>query len=185
MTELWAQIGITRAAAFATVLTTTVMYLIAVGLLSRYGQRFAASPSSPDLAAAAVIGAVIGRTMLGPRPTLTGGLIALTTLVILQASLDALRQHARIARRGGGRAVLLMAGPKPLTDTLRRYGLREMDLWAVLRQSGIARRDDVAAVILEPDGRLSVLSRTEDGLDPAILYGVRGAKAMPSELMAS
>ncbi|WP_168583726.1 DUF421 domain-containing protein [Gephyromycinifex aptenodytis] len=185
MSQLWDEIGITQPAALATVLTTTVMYLIAVGILRRYGQRFAASPSSLDMATAAVLGAVIGRTMLGPRPTLAGGLLALATLVILEGSLSAMRAHPPIARRHGGKAVLLMAGAKPLIPVLRRYGLREMDLWAILRQKGIAQRSEVAAVILEPDGRMSVLARTESGLDPAILYGVRGAEAMPPDLFAS
>lgn len=183
MADLWAQIGITVPGAAATVLATTVMYLIAVGLLRRYGQRFAASPSSLDMATAAVLGAVVGRTMLGPRPTLAVGLLVLITLFVLETGLGAARRHPRMAARSG-KAALLMAGSTPCTAMLRRYHLGESDLWATLRHSGISHRDEVAAVVLEPDGRMSVLRRPENGLDRAVLKGVRGAEAMPPELFA-
>ncbi|MFH5823475.1 YetF domain-containing protein [Georgenia sp. AZ-5] len=56
-------------------------------------------------------------------------------------------------------AVLLMAGPTVLRDELHRLRVTEAELRARLRQSGIRSDREVAAVILEPTGTISVLRR--------------------------
>lgn len=187
MDALWAEIGTSGSGALATALTTTLLYLVAVGLFKAYGQRLYASPSSREVAVTVVLGAIVGRTMLGPRPTLAVGLVALGTLLVLELALRGASRHRRWALRAGaatGRAVILMVGPHPRSAELRRFGLTERDLWVALRRQGIGRVEDVALVVLERGGTLSVLRRAPGGLDPQVLRGIRDVDSVPAELLA-
>lgn len=184
---LWAEVGTSGTGALATVLTTTVLYLLAMALFKAHGQRLYASPSSREVAVTVVIGAIVGRTMLGPRPTLTVGLLALATLLVLEVTLRGLSRHEAWAARAGaapGRAVVLMAGPHPRRAELRRFGLSERDLWVALRRQGIGRVEDVALVVLERGGTLSVLRREDAGIDRQVLEGVRDLASVPPGLLA-
>jgi uncharacterized membrane protein YcaP (DUF421 family) len=56
---------------------------------------------------------------------------------------------------------------------MRRARLVESEILAVMRGRGIARVEDVHAVVLESDGSLSVLEMTGEGSEPSTLGGVK------------
>ena len=62
------------------------------------GQRIFASPSSLDLAVVSVIGAMVGRATMGRNPTLTGGAIALATLLVCEHLAGRVRRAAVLTR---------------------------------------------------------------------------------------
>ena len=61
--------------------------------------------------------------------------------------------------------------------------MTEAELRSRLRQAGIRNTDEVAAVVLESTGAISVLRRGVL-LDLALLRDVRGAEQMPSDLLS-
>ncbi len=61
---------------------------------------------------------------------------------------------------------------------LRRARITERDLWIALRHKGLHSVNQVAAVILEPNGSLTLL-RTGERVDRRLLMGVRGAGDLP------
>ncbi|SEE87271.1 DUF421 domain-containing protein [Ruania alba] len=173
---------ITPTEALAVVLGTVGMYVAMVVLVKVLGQRMLATMSSYDLAAVVAFGAIIGRASLGEVPRLAAGVLALATLILLQAIAGMIR-----VTRSGHHAVavppvLLMAGATVIEENMKRCHVVQHELASRLRQAGVRHRNEVAAVIFEPSGAISVLRRG-DGIEPELLEGVRGAEQIPPELL--
>lgn len=183
MDDLWYYLGIEPLPALAVVISTIGLYG-AFLLLSRVlGQRVLARLSGFDLLVVIVFGAIIGRAILGHVPTLAAGLIALATLLLLEGAIGMLSRRGRLARIVHNRPVLLMAGDELVLAELRRCHVTVDEVYSQLRRSGVRSHDEVAAVILEPTGELSVLRR---GVPVArsLMAGVRSAARMPDELLS-
>ncbi|MGM0385562.1 MAG: DUF421 domain-containing protein [Actinomycetota bacterium] len=180
MDGLWYQIGISPAGALGVVLATILLYL-AFSLVVRFSWRyFGASHSSFELALVTVLGAVVGRSMLGNAPTLFGGAIALATLFTLEGGIGLVRRSSRYSDLGHIHGVIVMAGGDIDLPELRRLGITERDFWTSLRRHGIHNVNEVGAVVVEHDGTLSIL-RAGTPVNRAIMVGVRGAADLPDD----
>lgn len=175
--------SITVIDALAVIVATAGLYWMFVLLVRLLGQRALARMSSTDLAVIIVVGAVIGRAALGNTPVLAAGILAMITLFAMQALAGQLRRFIKSAWPLNNAPLLLMAGTSFLEEILRRVHLDEEELWPKLRESGIRHRSEVAAVILEPTGEISVLRRGIP-LDRSLLADVRGVGHLPDELFA-
>ena len=182
MAGLWDYIGISPTGAVAVVAATVVLYVVFVVLTRVLGQRVLTSLSSSDQIVVIVLGAILGRAALGQTPTMAGGIIALATFFVLEALIGSLGAWPPGERLINNKPVLLMAGPVFLEDHLRRHRISELELRSRLRQAGIRNDDEVAAVVLEPTGAVSVLHVGEP-IDPRMLVGVRGAERVPRDLL--
>ena len=175
--------SITFTDGLAVVVATAGLYWIFVALVRMLGQRALARMSSTDLAVIIVVGAVIGRAALGYTPTLVAGILAMITLFAMQALAGTVRRRIRSAWPLNNAPVLLMAGKDFIEENLRRIHLDEEEIWPKLREAGIRHRSEVAAVILEPTGEISVLRRGIP-LDRSLLKDVRGVEHLSDDLFA-
>ncbi len=176
---MWTEFGLNWVDA-TRVVASSIFFYVAVLLLVRfYGQRTLATLSSFDLAAIIALGAVIGRAILGDTPTLVAGLLGLATLLTLQALTGQLRRNTTLAHVVSSPAILLMAGPNLLEDNLARAHIIESEVYSQLRLAGIRSLTEVACVILEPTGQISVLRRGEP-IDLTLLADVVGSERLPS-----
>jgi uncharacterized membrane protein YcaP (DUF421 family) len=142
--------------AAAVVVTTAVMYLLLVLLLRAWGPRLFASTSPRAWATVTLLGAIVGRASLSVEPTLEGGVLALGTVLVVMLLLQSVR------RAGHGpdpSAHALVVNGELQPDALARHHLSERELWIRLRATGRASLADVALVVLEPTGQLSVIPR--------------------------
>lgn len=87
-------LGITPLATLVVIISTAVLYLAFAALLGLASQRLFSSPSALDVAVAGVLGAIVGRAMLGPFPTLSTALVALATLIAMELTLGKVRLRA-------------------------------------------------------------------------------------------
>ncbi len=180
---MWTEFGLDWVDA-ARVVASSIVFYVAVLLLVRFfGQRTLATLSSFDLAAIIALGAVIGRAILGDTPTLVAGLLGLATLLSLQAVTGALRRSDKVARVVNSPAILLMAGSRLLDDNLERSHIIASEVHSQLRLAGIRSLEEVACVILEPTGQISVLRRGER-IDRMLLAGVAGIELVPTAFIA-
>lgn len=174
---------LTPTEALAVALATTGMYLAMMLLVRVIGQRMLGAMSNYDLVAIIAFGAILGRAALGDVAVLGGGLVAMLTLVTLQAVAGSL-----IVRPLGARAIttgpiVLMADGQVLEKQLRRAHVAGSELASQLRLAGVHRHDDVAIALLEPTGAISVLRRGTP-VDAELLEGVIGAQLVPEHLLA-
>jgi uncharacterized membrane protein YcaP (DUF421 family) len=180
--SMWHEYGLTWADALRVVISAIALYTAVLLVIRVLGQRTLATMSSFDLAAIIALGAVIGRAILGYTPTLAAGLLGLVTLLALQWITGQIRRLRRGAQLVNSRPVLLMAGHDMLRDNLARSHVVEEEVRAKLRLAGIRHPSEVACVVLESTGQISVLRRGQP-IDPALLDGVAGAERMPQDLL--
>lgn len=179
---MWSGLAVSLEEAVNVVLSAVGMYCAFLVLIRLLGQRTMAAMSSFDFAAVIAMGAVAGRAVLGYTPTLAAGVIGLATLFTLQAAAGQVRRTRLGAAAVRNRPMLLMAGPQILHDNLTRAHIVEEELHAKLRLAGIRDTSEVACVILESTGAVSVLRRGEL-IAPALLTGVRDAERIPAGLL--
>jgi uncharacterized membrane protein YcaP (DUF421 family) len=168
---LWAQVGIDGWQALAVVVGTIILYLFFALIISIFGQSLRARVSIFSFALFALIGSVTARSMLGEHPTLLGGLIVLTVLLIMELTFSKLRIGFDMFRPRRPKAVLVDGELQP--EMLARSRLTEHQLWVKLRRAGICRPDQVHLAIIEADGDLTLYRQGQE-IDPRLLAGVLG-----------
>ncbi|MDQ2740983.1 MAG: DUF421 domain-containing protein [Chloroflexota bacterium] len=181
---MWNEIGLTWTDAGRIVVSAIGLYLFVLILIRVMGQRTMARLSSFDLAAVVALGAVIGRAILGYTPTLVAGALGLITLLMAQAITGQLRRFRMGSAAVNNRAYVLMAGDHIVAANLRRTHVSENEITAQLRLTGIRSRAEVACVILESTGEISVL-RAGVPIEPEFLKNVTGAELVPATFLAS
>lgn len=159
------------------VLGTVLVYAVVVLLTRLAGPRSLAKMSSFDFAATVAVGSTLSSTATGSVP-LAAGATALVVLFGLQALVGALRRRGTFAGALDNTPLLLMAGSDVLDDALAQARMSRSELFGQLRSSGVRRRDQVHAVVLETTGDLSVLTTGDGDTDPVLLEGVRGAERL-------
>ncbi|WP_153394226.1 DUF421 domain-containing protein [Ornithinicoccus halotolerans] len=180
---MWELIGITPLGALAVVVSVLGIYATVLCLVRVLGQRSVAALSGFDLAAIITFGSVSGRAILGHSPTLAGGVIALVTLFTVQALVGQARRTRAGDRVVTNQALLLMSGHEVVQENLDRAHIVTPELHSRLRLAGVRTRSEVAAVILERSGAISVIRRGEP-IEAALLADVRGADLLPARLVS-
>ena len=181
MNNIGFYLGMHPVGAFAIVVSTILLYVAFAAYLSHAGQRLYSSPSSLDLAIVTVVGAIVGRAILGQVPTLSGGLLALGTLFLLETVGGRLRRSDRMQAHRRHRAVAVMVAGQVDRRELHRLGLDDGVLWSALRGAGISSPREVALVVVEQDGGFTVLRRGQE-VHPAALTGVRHSEELLARL---
>lgn len=176
-------LGVTWTQAGAVVVSALAIYVTLLVLLRVVGQRSLASMSSFDFAAAVAIGAVMGRAILGYSPTLLAGVIGLTTLFCVQVLFGLVRRSPRLQRALNTPPILLMAHGRLLPDNLRRAHVVEDELREKLRLSGVRCYEDVACMVLERTGAVSII-RSGQPIASDVVADVVGAEALRTQRLS-
>ena len=180
---MWSELLVTPSQALVVVISTAGMYWSFVIVVRVLGHRALTRLSSTDLAGSVALGAIVGRAALGNTPVLGAGIVALLTLFAMHPLAKRLQRWPRAHPSLEIRPTLLMAGSEVVGANLHASRLTEDDLWPRLRLAGIRHRSEVACVILEPTGEISVLRRGVL-LDRNLFAHVQGADQLPEELFA-
>ncbi|MGO2110709.1 MAG: DUF421 domain-containing protein [Pseudoclavibacter sp.] len=170
-------LGISWLEAGAVAIATVGMYVGLVLLVRVLGQRMLSGMSSYDLAAVIAFGGIIARSALGESPRLGGGIVAIVTLVLLQALSGVIRRSALGAQLLVNRPVLLMAGARVIEKHMNRCHVSYPELYSRLRLAGVSDLDQVGAVVFEPSGSMSVV-RAGQHLDEDLFSGVIGVEEL-------
>lgn len=164
--RVWQEIGITGPHLVSVLISSIVLYAMGALILHLWGQRLYANRSGPGFAVVLVLGAILGRSMLGPSSTLLGGVVAIVTLIVLEAIFGTARQAVI------NRASIIYANGTLDRRAVRHFHINEDAIWSKLRQSGVSSLDEVHAIILETDGSLTVLKHP---VSTDLLSGIRHA----------
>ena len=182
--QLFEELGITGAHALAVVLSAVGIYVAFLLFVRIFGQRVLMAMSTFDVVVTVMLGSVAGRVILGHPPTLTSGILGLATLFILEAVFGQLRSSMRVHKLMNSPARLLMIGPEIQEKTLKRSHITIWELHGALRRAGVRSYEEIACVLHEPGGGISVLRRGVP-IDPPLLTDVAGADRIPAEFLAA
>ena len=178
---MWQNLGISPLEALWVILSAVGIYAAFFILIRVTGQRALASWSTMDKAIVIAFGSVLGRVILGNTPTLVAGMVGLATMFVLFRLEEVLRRTKPGAYLSS-QPILLMAGEDVLQEGLKSARIHEDELYFKLRQAGIRNFAEVALVILEPTGDVSVLRRGEL-INPVLLRRIKDKSAIPAHLL--
>ncbi|MGY1914495.1 YetF domain-containing protein [Blastococcus sp. HT6-30] len=155
------------------VVMATLGYLALVVLLRVSGKRTLARMNSFDFVITVAIGATFGRVLTARQVALAEAVTAFAMLVFLQFAATWLQVRSSRADR------LLTAAPRLLYyrgrllhDALRAERVTPTELEGVARLKGLGSLAEAEAVVMETDGRFSVVKRAQAG-DGSALGSVR------------
>lgn len=148
------------------VLKAMLLYVTAV-FCFRVGRRRTIAEMSPyDFVAAVAVGAIVGWVPNSSDTSYLAGTFTLVSILSLHALLTRLRYSKMMAPAIDHRPRLLLVDGRLQKGELRRCGLTDGDLFSLLRQHGITDTDQVAYVIFEQRGEVSVIRS-----DPSLAGG--------------
>jgi uncharacterized membrane protein YcaP (DUF421 family) len=126
------------------------------------GKREVGQMTPFDLALLLLISNAVQNAMTGPDTSVSGGIVAAVTLLLINAAVTQLVWKNKRARKviEGSPTILIRHG-KILAKNLEKEKVPEESLTQALREHGIASISDVSIAVLEIDGSISVLKNDE------------------------
>jgi uncharacterized membrane protein YcaP (DUF421 family) len=142
----------------------TLAYTALVLLLRATGKRTLSKMNAFDLIVTVALGSTLATVLLSKDVALAEGVLAFALLILLQFGITWLSVRSeRVQALVKAEPRLLLHHGRLLPGALRRERMTGEEVRAAVRSQGIASLDEVAAVVLETDGSVSVLRRAEEG----------------------
>mgnify|MGYP003328573612 CR=1 FL=1 len=142
---------------------TTVVYLFLVGCLLLTGKKEISQLNIIDLVFILLISNSVQNAMVGSSSSLESGLVSASTLFLLNRTLKFLSfRYKPVNKIIEGHPTLLIYKGKAQTHTLDNEKITLEKLQAVVREHGVEKIDEVKLAVLETDGNISVISRSDD-----------------------
>ena len=141
-------------------LRTAIVYLTVLILLRVAGKRELGQMTPFDLVVILVIANAVQNAMTGGDNSLIGGILAASTLTIVNIAVGRWGSRVPVFRRlVASEPTLLLVDGKPIQEHLDRERVDVEELEMAARQHGIADLKDVAAAVLEEDGSISIIPK--------------------------
>lgn len=133
-------------------------YIVLVAVLRISGPRTLSKLNAFDLVVTVALGSTLATVLLNSSVSLAEGALALILLVLLQFLVSRSSVRWRPAERVVKSEPVLLYHRGFRRGPMRRARVTEDEVRQAARSSGRASLGDVAAVVLESDGTLTVLS---------------------------
>jgi len=134
------------------------LYIFVVFLLRVIGRRELSSLSAIDLVLLIVLGDAIQQGLTQDDYSVTGALIAVSTIALMQLASSYLSfRSSRMRTVLEGDPVVLVQDGKPVTRNMRRLRMTTDELAAEARGQGIASLEEVRWAIAEVSGTVSFI----------------------------
>jgi uncharacterized membrane protein YcaP (DUF421 family) len=142
----------------------SLAYIGLVVLLRISGNRTLSKMNSFDFIVTIALGSTLSSVLISKDVTLSQGLTAIALLVGLQFLITWMSIRSQAVRRTvKTEPTLLLRDGEFLHDALARVRVTEEEVRGAVRQHGLGGLEQVAAVIMETDGSLSVIPKSSAG----------------------
>lgn len=149
-------------------LMTVISFIILFLFIRISGKRTLAKFNAFDFIVTVALGSTLTYMMLAKTP-LVEGIVVLLLIIGMQFLL------ARLSRTSDKMEQILNSSPRLLfykgqyiKESMEQEAITEEEIFAAIRQKGISEINKVLAVVIEPNGKLSVMKKN-DGVDEANL----------------
>jgi len=170
----WHQMLVGSGAALVrTAIVGVLAYLALLLMVRTSGKRTLSKFSAYDFVVTVALGSTLATVIVSREIALAQGLVALVVLIGLQFAIAWLSTRFRRVRAvvRGEPALLLYRG-EFLEGALRAERMAHEEVLAAARAQGVASLLDVEAAVLETDGTITIVRRTQ-AAGPSTLEGVR------------
>jgi uncharacterized membrane protein YcaP (DUF421 family) len=136
------------------------LYAFVVLLMRVMGRRELSTLSAPDLVLLVVLGDAIQQGLTQDDYSVTGAVIAISTIAALQVGTSYLSYRSRRARRVlEGEPIVIVQAGKLIERNLKRERLTADEVAEEMRAQQIASVEDVEWAILESNGTMSFIPK--------------------------
>jgi len=140
--------------------SSITVYFFVVFAIRIFGKNELSQLSIVDLVFILLISNSVQNAMVGSNNTLLGGLVAATSLFIVNWLLRTLLfKNKKISQFIQGTAVMLIYKGKVIQKHIDQADISMEELEAAVREHGVTNIKDVDLAVLEVDGNISVLSQ--------------------------
>ena len=147
---------------FGILLRTAVIYLLVLIGVRISGKREVGQMTPFDLTLLLLLSNSVQNAMTGPDTSLAGGVVAASTLLILNYLIaEASGTNRRFRRFVQGQPSLLVHDGKVIDSHMAREHVSLDELHRALREHGISCIEQTALAVLEVDGSISCLKYDE------------------------
>jgi uncharacterized membrane protein YcaP (DUF421 family) len=141
---------------------TAIIYLAVLIGLRLTGKREVGQMTVFDLVLLILIANAVQNAMTGPDTSVTGGIVAAGTLLLLNFLVSRFVFRNRKFRRFvEGTPTILIRDGKFLLRSLDREHVTPDEVRQALREHGVSTVEEVSVAVLEVDGSISVLKKDE------------------------
>jgi uncharacterized membrane protein YcaP (DUF421 family) len=145
------------------VIRSTGIYLAVLIALRLFGKREVGQFTLIDLVLILLLANAVQPAMTGPDTSLTGGLVIIATLIVVNRAIALARAKLPFVERlVGSSPTPLARDGKWIPGALEREELSPDDVMMALREHGLSKVSEVKLAVLEGDGMISVVP-----LDPS------------------
>jgi uncharacterized membrane protein YcaP (DUF421 family) len=143
-------------------LRTGVIYLVVLIGVRLSGKREVGQMTPFDLTLLLLLSNSVQNAMTGPDTSLIGGIVAASTLLLVNHLIGNLSGTNRVFRRlVQGEPSLLVHDGRAIESHMAREHVSTDELERALREHGISNVHDVALAVLEVDGSISCMKYDE------------------------
>ena len=144
---------------FRTFIITILAYISLIALLRLSGKRTLSKMNAFDFIVTIAIGSVLATVLLNKSVALADGVLAFALLIGLQYLITKLAVRSKnVSQWVKATPSLIVYNGVILTETMHKERISEDEVYAALRQKGVASIVQAKAVVLESDGSLSIIS---------------------------
>lgn len=144
------------------VIRGTVVYVSVLALLRIGGKKQIGQMGTGEFVAILLISNAVQNSMNGGDNSITGGLILAAVIIALSVCEAYVTYRSRrSAKILEGSPTLLIHHGEVIEGNLKKEWLSSHELRSMLRRQGIQGIDEVAQAILESDGRLSIVKKSD------------------------
>src|SRR5581483_4423308 len=127
--------------------------------LRLFGKREVGQFTLYDLVFVLLVANAVQPAMTGPDASLLGGVLIITTLVLVNFVIGRLDTVPFLHRVLTPQPTLVIKDGEILADRLRKEGIDREELEMAVREHGLADVAEVALGVLEPDGSVSIVPK--------------------------
>jgi uncharacterized membrane protein YcaP (DUF421 family) len=147
---------------YAIIVRTLLVYVAVLVGFRLTGKRQIGQMAPFDLVLILLIANAVQNAMVGPDTSLIGGLLAAGVLLAANFGVSRVNELVPIFRRAvEGSPAVLISGGRLIERTMRREGVDLLELEQAMREHGIESIEDCELCVLEVDGSLSVVPKSQ------------------------
>lgn len=139
------------------VLRSVIIYLALLLALRLFGKREVGQFTLYDLVLVLLVANAVQPAMTGPDSSLSGGLLIIVTLVLVNLGIALLDRNRIFHRLFEPQPSVIIRDGHYLPDRLRREGVSEDECETAIREHGVEGVSGVRLGVLEPDGSISIV----------------------------
>lgn len=161
---------------------TPMIYLLVIFYIRVIGKRSTSQMNNFDWIVTVAMGSIVASTIILKNVSFLDGAISVLLMLVLQYGITKLMVYSSSLRKlVRSNPTLLLYEGKFIKENMKSERVLEAEVFAEIREKGLKNKNQVHAVVLETDARISVIPKSDNDEKCFSLANVSG---LPEELTA-